>query len=203
MKAKWYLGILTVVLILSGLREQRVSPNQEIALQFSAVDHNTTEIQNTLTDITKRLEDYGVKNIQVKEDKEQLKITYYSASDVEGVKAILSDIHAIAFNDSPLKQNKEQDHLPSDKDKILYDIDIYEILENGDSSWDFDGKLVLEAQSKADRFFYPNPYVSSLDINQNEINRQIKVAYNINRSTAIAIDHYSYKIPEVRAGPIA
>jgi hypothetical protein len=203
MKLKWYFGTLIIILALSGAiyQQQHSIANQEIAFQFSNLDHTSKEAQSAIVNITMLLEDFGVKNIQVKEEEGQLRIAYYSDVDVASIKKILSNENAIAVDYDSNNQQKGHDNYPIDKDAISYDLDVYEIQNGNDSKWDFDGKYVLELESKADRFFNPNVYLATDDINENENDSKIKVAYRINRSIAIAIDNTSHKIPEVRAGP--
>ena len=203
MKLKRYFNVLIIVLAITGAiyQQQNTIANQEIAFQFSEVDTQSTEAQKTIAKITKQLEDFGVENIQIKEDQGQLKISYFSDADVASIKNILSNDNAITLNYNTDKQQKNQDSDTENDSKVLYDLDVYEIQNGNDSQWDFDSKYVLELDSKADRFFNPNPYVSSLDTNSKHTERLFKVAYKINKSIGIAIDHFSYKIPEVRAGP--
>lgn len=203
MKMRWYFCTLIIILAISGTvyQQQHTIANQEIAFQFSNTDHTSKDVQNTIASITKQLDDFGVENIQVKEEEGELKISYYSDADVASIKEILSKEIAISVDYDTNNQQKGQDNSPIDKEAISYNLDIYEIQNGNDSQWDFDGKYVLEFESKADRFFNPNLYVSTLDSDENENTRLVKVAYKINRSVAIEIDNFSYKIPEVRAGP--
>ena len=100
MKMRWYFSALVIILAISGAiyQQQHTIANQEIAFQFSNVDHASKEAQNTIANITKQLDDFGVENIQVKEEEGQLKISYYSDADIASIKEILSNENAIAVD---------------------------------------------------------------------------------------------------------
>ncbi|WP_460218343.1 hypothetical protein [Psychroserpens sp. MEBiC05023] len=202
MKPKWYLGILIIALALLGSfasKEHAHVPNQEIVLQFSSEDVSPHDAQNAITIIKRQLETAGVADVKVQKLQEgQLKISYYSTSDVASIKALFSteknlDLGYVSFE-------KSQNDSPFEDQSIDYNLDVYEIQQSEDLS-NLDGKLALETKTEYDRFFNPSIPISAEITGINVKTGIEKVAYKFQRTVAIAIDNNSYKIPEVRAGP--
>lgn len=201
MNSRWYISALIIILTLLGsiASEQQDSvPNQELVLQFAGVEVSTQDAQQTIAFVKEQLQTAGVENIQVqKQNDGQLKITYYSDSDVDYIKELLSKDCKLELGS--LSQD-DQSNIPSEDDSIAYNLDVYEI-QQGDDLSSLEGKLALESKSENDRLINPNVFVSAEDIDVRELNRIVKVAYKFNRDIAIAINNRSLKIPEVRAGP--
>ncbi len=204
MKAKWYISTFIIILTLFGaISQQQITvPNQEIVLQFTNTSITSEETQNTVAIVKKQLQDLGVNNIKIKEEENgKLVITYYSDTDVASIKKTFSKEKNLTLDYAFNNQNQDSSKLPFDKNKINYNLDIYEIQNESDVEWDLNGISVVELKAESNRFLNLNIYAF---INVVEINESIeKVAYKIYYNIAIAIDNTSCKIPEVRAGPLA
>ncbi len=203
MKAKWCFNTLIVILALFGVcQEQTTLPNQQIILQFANAEVTTDEFKNALTIVKKQLKTIGVDNIQVrKQDDGGLRISYYSTTDVAGIKRMLSKEKQVKLGYVSNGQDDGQTKSPSDKKLNSYNLDVYEIQSGADAGAGLGGKYVFELKQEYDRFSNPNLYTYLPKIELGERNKIVKAAYRINRNIAIAIDNTSHNIPEVRAGP--
>lgn len=201
-KNKWYISIIILALIVLGNvanKQQRTIPNQEAVLQFTSEGVSSADALEAISMVKKRLETAGVADIQVKElQNGQLKISYYSADDVESIKALLSQDETFQLGSLV---HDEQENAPSQNNTIDFNLDIYEIHQSHELS-DVDGKLALESKAENDRFFNPNVDTPSATINIEARERLAHVAFSFRKDIAITIDKHSYKIPEVRAGPL-
>ncbi|WP_299339445.1 hypothetical protein [uncultured Psychroserpens sp.] len=202
MKTRWYYSILTVMFVLLAgfaTKEHCAVPNQEIVLQFTNDAITSNDAKNTISIVKQQLQSVGVENIQVKEQQGgHLKITYYSDSDVDSIKAVLSEVNLLELG--YLSDQNGDPQIPSDDRSLSYNLDVYEIQQADDAS-DLGGKLALETKAEQDRFYNPNLFVPQKNVDEKELCKSVEVAYKFNRTVAIAIDNSSRKIPEVRAGP--
>jgi hypothetical protein len=203
MNSRWYISILIITLTFLGSiasTQQVASPNQEIVLQFSTINVSTQDTQNAITSVKEQLEIAGVNEIKVQTlQNGQLKISYFSNSDVESIKDLLSN--ECNF-DLGYVSNDDDRNTPSEEKTIAYNFDVYEIIQQGDDVSELDNQLALEIKVENDRLINPN-LIGFDDSKLYDTNdSQVEVAYRYNRDIAIAIDHISYKIPEVRAGPL-
>jgi preprotein translocase subunit SecD len=202
MNSRWYISILIITLTLLGgiaSKQHLAVPNQEIVLQFTSDIVTPDDTQKAITLVRQQLKTVGVDNIQVEEHQDgYLKITYYSNSDVDSIKEMLSKDTSLAFG--YVSQGKNEPRGPSEDNPIAYNLDVYEIQQTDDIS-ELGGKLALETKAEHDRFSNPNVFVPQKSIDENVLCSNVKVAYKFNKTVAIAIDNRSRKIPEVRAGP--
>lgn len=201
MNSRWYIGILIVGLTLLGgiaNKQQVAIPNQEIVLQFTSDAITPYDTQNAISVVKHQLHTVGVENIRVEDHGDgYLKISYYSDSDVSSIKEILSTEAAIALDYISKEKNTDQ---PSEDNSLTYNLDVYEI-QQADELSKLDGKLALETKSEQERFYNPNVFTPFELVHENQLNSILKITFKIQSSIAIAIDHISHKIPEVRAGP--
>ncbi|WP_147376135.1 hypothetical protein [Ichthyenterobacterium magnum] len=206
MNSKWYFSTLIIILALLGgiaSQQQTSVPNQEIVLQFNDDEVTSNEAQNTITIVKEQLEAIGVDNIQILDlEQGQLKITYYSDADISSIKKIFSKDKTLAFDDATKHQEESPAKIPSENKSVSYNLDVFEIHNGSDIASGLSGKLALESKTGNDRFFNPNTFMSIKETDDKEDESIIKVAYKLRRDIAIAIDNTSYKIPEVRAGPV-
>ncbi|MFT4611045.1 MAG: hypothetical protein ACI8QQ_001723 [Psychroserpens sp.] len=202
MNSRWYISILIITLTFLGSiasTQQIAAPNQEIVLQFSSINVSTQDTQKAITSVRQQLEIAGVNDIQVQALRDgQLKISYYSHSDVDSIKDLLSNkcnlyLGYVSYDDN-------QSKIPSEEKTIAYNFDVYEI-QQGDDVSELDGKLALETKAEDDRIFNPNVLISAVEIDSDAKENIEKVAYKLSRTVSITIDNNSYKTPEVRAGP--
>lgn len=198
MQFRRYISTFIIILTLLGVvnQQQKSTPNQEIVLQFVDVDAASDYAQETIAKVTKQLENLGVQNIKITELGNNLKIAYYSDTDVSSIKNLLS-VERIEYS-SDSKENNSS--FPIEKSSITYNLDVYELQESNPNDWSFEGH-VLEVKTESDRFSNPNVFTFINLAEADERCDYYKVALKINNTIAIAIDNTSYKIPEVRAGP--
>lgn len=203
MNSRWYISILIITLTFLGSiasTQQVATPNQEIVLQFSSKNVSIQESQLAIENVKQQLEIAGINKVKVQTLQDgQLRISYYSHTDVESIKTLLSkdcdlDLGAISNNENP-------SNLPSEEKNIAYNVDVYEI-QQGDDVSELNGKLALETKSEHDRIYNPNVFASTQAVKIEAKERIEKVTYKLSRTVSIAIDNNSYKIPEVRAGPM-
>lgn len=201
MKTKWYLGILTVILVLSGLRDQQTQPNQEIVLQFTSELIALDKVKGVIAEVESQLQNLGATNIQIGEAENGiLKIVYYSHFDIESIKNKLSkkeDDLQLSYTNNDRNNHSES---PSKQSSNDYDFDVFEIQNNYDIKSDIEGYL-LDHKSEADLTISSNDNASC-----NKFTIQIKndadaLAYHSYKNVILALDRISNKIPEVRAGP--
>lgn len=203
MKTKLHFGILIILFSFLGTYlEQATAPNQQVVIQFS--DENISEIdaQNTVTVVKTQLQRLGVEHIQIKHNQNgELKITYYSDSEVEQIQNVLLKENRLKFADH------SETELPSDflshKNGKNYELNISQIQNSNDVNWDFERIEVVELHQKSEHSYNPKVNTSGVEVNYKLSNSLIKVAVKTNYTLASTIDRISYKIPEVRAGPSA
>lgn len=201
MKTKLHLGLLVILLAFLGTYLEQVTvPNQQIVIEFSAQTVTEKETENAIDAIQDKLQSIGVTQIQIGHNKAgQLRITYHSDVDVIQIQTVLlnTDNFKIANKDSP----KRSSNVPENKSLINYELNISEIKSNSNINWSFEGIQVTEVNQKTD---FSNPLKvnnSGTQLNAKQSEGSFKIAVLVNQTTAILIDHLSYKIPEVRAGP--
>ncbi len=205
MKKQWYFGILVSALaLLVIVKEQSVVPNQEVVLQFEDVGVTSQEAQQAITNVKKQLESIGVEYTIVSKELEdgKLKIAYYSDADVEFIKRILSKTQNVALDHILYDQTGDGNQDPSHDASKDYSLSVYEIQTSLDADSDFNGVCITEIKQGQEGYFKYNSSGLFTQSN-NDVNRCSDITQKINTNIAVAIDHTSYTIPEVRAGPIS
>ena len=202
MQTKWYLRSFVILVVLIGLTlEQIAQPNQQIVVEFAGDSISLSNAQNTIAAVTNKLQDIGAKSIKVKQGANGvLTISYYSTIDTEAVKGMLSSnkevLEGVASNDSYPKNQAP----PFDTSSV-YKLDVYEIQQQYDIKPDLNG-LVLTFEGKTHRYFIAKVYGA---IGGNQIAQQNKittVSFIAQGAVSLVLTDFSYKIPQVRAGPI-
>ena len=202
MQTKWYLRSFVILVVLIGLTlEQIAQPNQQIVVEFAGDSVSLSSAQNTIAAVTNKLQDIGAKSIKVKQGANGvLTISYYSTIDTEAVKGMLSSnkevLEGVASNDSSPKNQAP----PFDTSSV-YKLDVYEIQQQYDIKPDLNG-LVLTFEGKTHRYFIAKVYGA---IGGNQIAQQNKittVSFIAQGAVSLVLTDFSYKIPQVRAGPI-
>lgn len=202
MQTKWYLRSFVILVVLIGLTlEQIAQPNQQIVVEFAGDSISLSNAQNTIAAVTNKLHDIGAKSINVKQGANGvLTISYYSTIDTEAVKGMLSSnkevLEGVASNDSSPKNQAP----PFDTSSV-YKLDVYEIQQQYDIKPDLNG-LVLTFEGKTHRYFIAKVYGA---IGGNQIAQQNKittVSFIAQGAVSLVLTDFSYKIPQVRAGPI-
>ena len=202
MQTKWYLRSFVILVVLIGLTlEQIAQPNQQIVVEFAGDSISLSNAQNTIAAVTNKLHDIGAKSIKVKQGANGvLTISYYSTIDTEAVKGMLSSnkevLEGVASNDSSPKNQAP----PFDTSSV-YKLDVYEIQQQYDIKPDLNG-LVLTFEGKTHRYFIAKVY-GAIGGNQNaQQNKITTVSFIAQGAVSLVLTDFSYKIPQVRAGPI-
>ncbi|WP_027137057.1 hypothetical protein [Gaetbulibacter saemankumensis] len=205
MRAKWYFGALLIIITALGIYQNQISePNQEIVLQFTDATITSAETESAIVVVKEQLHAIGVRHINVQELQDgQIKISYYSAANVASVKRLLSVNENLKLNYASNGQISKTSDLPTEKDSKNYNLNVYEIQKTSNTGWDLDGKCVLTAKQDLDRFYNPNVYFYSNNVNAHGANKISEEAIKVFKNIAIAIDNTLGNIPEGRAGPIA
>ncbi|MDC1198502.1 hypothetical protein N8Z99_00830 [Flavobacteriaceae bacterium] len=202
MQTKWYLRSFLILVVLVGLTlEQIAQPNQQIVVEFAGDNISLSNAQKTLAAVTNKLQAIGAKSIKVEQSASGvLTISYYSTIDTEAVKGMLSSnkeaLEGVASDSSfPNKQ------VPPFDTSSVYKLDVYEIQQQYDIKPDLNG-LVLTFEGKTHRYFIAKVYGA---IGGNQIAQQNKittVSLIAQGAVSLLLTEFSYKIPQVRAGPI-
>jgi len=202
MQTKWYLRSFVILVVLIGLTlEQIAQPNQQIVVEFAGDSISLSNAQNTIAAVTNKLQAIGAKSIKVKQGANGvLTISYYSTIDTEAVKGMLSSnkevLEGVASNDSSPKNQAP----PFDTSSV-YKLDVYEIQQQYDIKPDLNG-LVLTFEGKTHRYFIAKVY-GAIGGNQNaQQNKITTVSLIAQGAVSLVLTEFSYKIPQVRAGPI-
>ena len=202
MQTKWYLRSFVILVVLIGLTlEQIAQPNQQIVVEFAGDSISLSNAQNTIAAVTNKLQAIGAKSIKVKQGANGvLTISYYSTIDTEAVKGMLSSnkevLEGVASNDSSPKNQAP----PFDTSSV-YKLDVYEIQQQYDIKPDLNG-LVLTFEGKTHRYFIAKVY-GAIGGNQNaQQNKITTVSLIAQGAVSLLLTDFSYKIPQVRAGPI-
>ena len=202
MQTKWYLRSFVILVVLVGLTlEQIAQPNQQIVVEFAGDSISLSNAQKTLAAVTNKLQAIGAKSIKVQQSASGvLTISYYSTIDTEAVKGMLSSnkeaLEGVASNYSSPKNQAP----PFDTSSV-YKLDVYEIQQQYDIKPDLNG-LVLTFEGKTHRYFIAKVYGA---IGGNQIAQQNKittVSLIAQGAVSLLLTEFSYKIPQVRAGPI-
>ena len=202
MQTKWYLRSFLILVVLVGLTlEQIAQPNQQIVVEFAGDSISLSNAQKTLAAVTNKLQAIGAKSIKVEQSANGvLTISYYSTIDTEAVKGMLSSnkeaLEGVASNYSSPKNQAP----PFDTSSV-YKLDVYEIQQQYDIKPDLNG-LVLTFEGKTHRYFIAKVYGA---IGGNQIAQQNKittVSLIAQGAVSLLLTEFSYKIPQVRAGPI-
>ncbi len=207
MNSKWYLSILVIALAFFGKSlEQKNAPNQEIVVQFSDDIISPLETQFALESVQKQLKSIGAEQIQVaKAANGTIKVTYFSSIDVAIVKALFSTEENLklgytAFNNQG--DTESADNIPFESGINTYQLNVSEIPVKSQRDLGFDGILV-EIKFVRDQYVNPIGYLGSSEKDFTLKTHIEKLDNNLYYTSAIIIDNASYKIPEVRAGPLS
>jgi hypothetical protein len=202
MQTKWYLRSFVILVVLIGLTlEQIAQPNQQIVVEFAGDSISLSNAQNTIAAVTNKLHDIGAKSIKVKQGANGvLTISYYSTIDTEAVKGMLSSNKEVLEGVAPYDSSPKNQAPPFDTSSF-YKLDVYEIHQQYDIAPDLNG-LVLSFEGKTHRYYISKVYGA---VGGNQIVQQNKiseVSFIAQGAVLIGLTEFSYKIPQVRAGPI-
>ncbi|MGJ5643418.1 hypothetical protein [Formosa sp. S-31] len=203
-KSRWYLSTLIVILtVVGGLvsKKQGVVPNQEIVFQFENKTHTGEQASQAVALVKSQLERIGVENLKVIEEVGQIKLTYYSDTDVESIKTKLSENQALVLKLKSSKKHRLPINYPSEDDEVACNLDVNELHSNHDISFDKRGKVAVVIKAGKDHYFNSCDYVLNTVFHLEAVETQIHTAYKFHKRIALTLDNTSNSIPEVRAGP--
>ncbi|WP_405572726.1 hypothetical protein [Winogradskyella sp. Asnod2-B02-A] len=203
MKIKLHFAIVVVILaFLGAFMDQKTVPNQQIVVQFLDKSVSIEDSEKAIESIQYKLQSIGVTHIQIGQNRDgQLRITYHSDSEVSQIQDVLfkADGFDIAYHTSQQHSN----NFPKDKEAKDYELNISEIKSDSNFNWDFEGTQVTEVNQKTDHSNQLQVNYSGKPFNTKPVNNIVNVAVAANNTVVNAIGRLSYKIPEVRAGPIS
>ncbi|MBW2938667.1 hypothetical protein KXJ69_11150 [Aureisphaera sp. CAU 1614] len=205
MNSKWYLSILVIALAFFGKSlEQKQAPNQEILVQFNEDFVSTSETEAAVETVKKQLQSIGVNEIQVVTIQDgSIKITYYSAIDVSFVEVLFKNQENLylAYAGGQEKSDSSSSFPSSENDNYIH-LNVNEIPDNSNRDIGFSGVLV-EVKFVRDQFENPIAYfgTSEKDFTLKKYSEVLNK--NLYFDGTIIKENTSYKIPEVRAGPLS
>lgn len=202
MKTKLHIGVIIILLAIIGAYAERTTiPNQQITIQFLDDTISTKAAEKTIQVVKAQLQSIGVNNILIGKHKEgQLKIVYFSNTNVSHIQNVLNKAKRLKFNYAA--HNKNSNELPKNKTLEDFQINVSKIQNETYSNWGLDGILAEAFNYKSDRF-------NSLKLNNSATvthcklsNAKTEITFRVNSITTSTLDNIYYKLPEVRAGPV-
>ncbi len=202
MNWKWYIPVVIVALTFFGVNLERSTlPNQEIVVQFNTENVSAFEAEQAIANVTFQLKSIGVENVLVSAiENGKLKVSYYSAKDVATIKGLFSaknSLSAAAFNE---KDNSSK--IPFSPESHIYKLDVVTIQQDYNAGLGLQG-LPVGVKTVKEQYLKPIISMGFSEISFQFSPKDEIVAYKNYRHASHLIDHTSYKIPEVRAGPLA
>lgn len=202
MQPKWYLRSFIILVALIGLTlEQITKPNQQIVVEFEVDTISLASAQRTIATVTKELKAIGAQSIKVQQGANgDVTISYYSTIDTQSIKGMLSSkkelLDGVASGSSTPKNQT-----PPFNTRSVYKFDVYEIQKQSDIEPDLNG-LLFAFEGKTHRYYIAKVYGA---IGGNQIAQQNKIteiSFIAQGAVSLGLTEFSYKIPQVRAGPI-
>lgn len=207
LQPKWFLSIaLIFIAVLGGvLGQQKIKiPNQEIVVQFANENISLDDAKQTIAIVEKELLRIGVSLLQVSEQEDgRLVISYYSVTNAEGIKKLLSEQKELALGFISSDKTENPLEFPSQKVDVAYNLDVYEIQQGQHPASDLGGKCAVELKTKHLRLVNYNFYIPADDGYPKITAQNLKANFSFQRYAALAKANYSHTIPEVRAGPLS
>lgn len=181
--------------------EPNTVPNQQIVIQFSNDTITIADTEDTIEAIQNKLQSIGVTQIQIGQSKTgQLRITYFSEEDVADIQKALFNAEDFQVAYSPsVQSSKDFPNVPKVKD---YELNVSEIKTSTSNTWDFEGTEVATFNPKSDHSNTLKVHNSGNQVSSELNNHVINTIVEAYKVAAIVSNNSSYKIPEVRAGPM-
>jgi hypothetical protein len=196
---------LVIALAFIGISlEQKSVPNQEILVQFNEDFVSTSETEAAVETVKKQLQSIGVNEVQVVTIQDgSIKITYYSAIDVSFVKVLFKNQENLylAYASGQEKSDSSSSFPSSENDNYIH-LNVNEIPDNSNRDLGFNGVLV-EVKFVRDQFANPIAYFGSSEKDFTLKKYSEVLNKNLYFDVTIIKENTSYKIPEVRAGPLS
>ncbi|OZV66792.1 hypothetical protein [Winogradskyella aurantia] len=200
---KTTLQFLFSILLVSGLGaylNHSTPPNQQILVNFTATDISSYDTKSAIENIEVVLGLQGAEKIQISElQNGQLKITYYSNTDIYRIKNALTREIGFHFN---LDDNREHSkHTSKEQGHTDYRLKISELNGETGISWHFDATEVITPNFKSDRFS-PIKLKTYARLNPSDTSNKRLVGSLVSyHPSTVYKKKNAYKIPQVRAGP--
>lgn len=196
---KWYIGALVSMIAIFVVQQQEmVTPNQEIALHFTNDFSSLEKEEQSIVQFTSQLEDTGATVIKVvKKSNGRYTFSYYSEHNVSSIKEKLEvDVvnYLTAISGQPVK-------LPSQEDRAVFQIDIYDIQQDTNGVAGADPALFFELKldfNRGSQVNQPSLVKTIYSSDDRIVEQLIKSA---NHTQGLTVSSRCYAIPAVRAGP--
>ena len=130
-----------------------------------------------------------------------IKIIYYSVIDVSFVKGLFTSPGHIAVDFKKTNPSELPTSVPFAKDLAVYQLHISEISKQSSNDLGFNGILV-ELKSIRDQYLNSLAYFLGAENDYSVKKPAESIIPNLHKSSVVLIENASYKIPEVRAGPL-
>jgi hypothetical protein len=202
-KFKWYIGALIAIASYFVVKQQSNDlPNQEIAVTFSHTN-SAVQLEKAVTSIKTQLLGIGAENVVITEAVPgSLKVTYYSDLALQNVTDHLFTLSNTNDFTTSLRLKENSGDTPLENILLDYQIDIYEISDDLVSGMHPDGKSYFELKQDYNRgsqvHFYTLQAISTCCHNH-----LVTVAQKASEKVLLTFNNSSFKIPEVRAGPLS
>lgn len=205
---KWCLQAAAIgfIVLLGGVfgPQQMPVPNQEIVLQFVRGKLSASDVQQAVAVVEQELQRIGISTIYVKHlDNGKLVISYFSKTDADDIKNILSSQEELALGVLTPENNKVPQPRRLKNMPLVYDLDVYDIHQGPSSYPDLSNQCAVEFKTGTPRFVKPNFYLTLGTPYQIEGLRLLKSGFGFQNYTVNLKNFQLYKFPEVRAGPFS
>ncbi len=203
MKNKVFFSAFILFLVLLGVGlGKTIVPNQELILEFSKDQRATNKTELALTLITHQLEAIAVQDVKVEIlANGALKISYFSELDTVHIKDKIEQAIGSSLKDSSYSLSNQDAQFPLEKENPYYKIAIYKTQDVTDI--DGNATTIIEPKLKISRSTNYDVYAFLGKERLRDQTLTTKVAYRRFKYIGIANRTATYKIPEVRAGPIS
>ncbi len=201
---RWYfLGIIIALAFFGISLEQSAVPNQEIVVQFNADSITVDEAEQAISNITSQLKAVGIEVLQVSEIYDgKLKVTYYSNVDVAIIKDLFDNQNKLKLGYSTFNNHGDSSKIPFGDESNTYRLAVSKIQKDSGSDLGLHG-LPVEVKNVKDQYLNPIVSLGAAETNFSFKHNIESVVYKNYRDIVFLIDNSSYKIPEVRAGPLS
>ncbi len=186
-----------------SLGQSTINPNQEIVVRFNTALIDSDEVQQAITTIKGQLQSIGVDDVQVSElSNGKLKVTYFSTKEVSVIEDLFLQHNKLQLGDSDSRSTNGSSEFPFSENATIYKLDVVKIQQDYSAEAGFQGTLVTFKWAK-DQYVKPifllTAALPDFDLKYNIKSGGVKTHPNI----SLLINTSAYKIPEVRAGPLA
>ncbi len=187
----------------AGVEQSTTDPNQEIVVRFYANAVDDSAAQNVISDIAHQLESLGAEDVRISKMPDgKLRILYYSSLDVSVIKKSFHKRDGFPSPDEAFPEGKSPLDLPTDGSYGYYNLDIAKIQEDSNQDNPFQGVMV-EVSLVKDQSLKPKITSKTTVWYFSFQSEPLNPDYSSYPKGADGHDKSSYKIPEVRAGPVS